>query len=259
MKLPQPHLHRRLAFALVLFGLMNLACSSLFAVSSRAPTPTAVAVATAPPLLITPAAVRLVPTAVAEAGAAADASPNAPLGAELAVRSVYTGMLAPLWVNWSWDATIGFADGSAAAATASAATAQAIAVTYQAPWAALYLHSEEAIPANAFDRLRFRLHGGPEGGQRLIVALADAGGAFQSTGVAVSAAANAWTTVEVPLANAGDLTHITGIAWQDASGEQQPTFYLDAIELVDISLPPTPTPAPLAGPALRVDASTTIR
>lgn len=261
MKLPQPDLRRQLAFVLLLFGLVNLACSSLFSVSSSAPTPTVVeaAVATAPPLPVTPAAVRLVPTAVAEAGAAPATSTDAPLGAELAVRSVYTGTLAPLWVNWSWDATIGFADGSAAAAIASAAPAQAIAVTYQAPWAALYLHSDEAIPATSFDRLRFRIHGGPEGGQRLIVALADAGGAFQSTGVEVSATANAWTTVEVPLTNAGDLTHITGIAWQDASGEQQPTFYLDAIELVDISLPPTPTPAPIAGPALRVDASTTIR
>jgi len=261
MRLFPPYLRRRLAYALVLFGLLNLACSSLFSFSASTPTPTAGEIPaavtnTAPPVR------RLVPTAITPATGVAVAtagSVTAPVGAELAVRPVYTGTLAPLWANWSWEATIAFADGTAVAAPASAATAQAIAVTYQAPWAALYLHSEEAIPATAFDRLRFRIHGGAEGGQQIIVALADAGGAFQSTGVVVSAAANAWTTIEVPLASAGDLTHITGIAWQDARGEEQPTFYLDTIELVDISLPPTPTPAPIAGPALRVDASTTIR
>ena len=263
MRLHDPQTRRRLAIALLLFAGLNLACRSLFTASSAQPTPAPAVIVESPTVVATntvAGAIVLVATATPN-GAASDSTAEqkvadrAPFGAEIATRSIYAGALDPAWVNWSWDAQIGFASGSAVTA---ADTAQAIAVTYQAAWGAFYLHLEDAVAATAFDRLRFRVHGGTEGGQRFVVALADAGGVFQPTGVAVSAAANAWQTVELSLATVSGLTQISGIAWQDASGGQQPTFYIDNIELVDISLPPTPTPEPLAGPALRVDASTTL-
>ncbi len=262
------NVRKRLTLGLLLFVCLNLACSSLFSAASSLrqtePTPSSESVAAqrrtetkAETDTVAPAAAVLVATptpSAVDAGLVADPAraATAPFGAEIATRSIYTGALASGWVNWSWDAGIDFAG----AATDGAA---ALAVTYQAAWGALYLHSDAAIAATAFDYLRFRIHGGATGGQHLVIALADAGGAFQPTGMAVSAAANAWQTIEVPLAAAGNLTHITGIAWQEARGETQPTFYLDKIELVDISLPPTPTPVPVAGPALRVDASTPLR
>ena len=72
-------------------------------------------------------------------------------------------------------------------------------------------------------------------------------------GVEVSAQAHVWTPVEIQLSRLGNLRYMNGIAWQDASGNSQPTLYIDHIAFVDLDVPPTPTAQPQMGPALTVD------
>jgi hypothetical protein len=57
----------------------------------------------------------------------------------------------------------------------------------------------------------------------------------------------------LPLAELGSARRINGLAWQDAGGAAQPTFYLDDITLLSLAYPPTPPAPPLAGPALSVN------
>lgn len=161
---------------------------------------------------------------------------------------IYTDSLAASWQEWSWgvasqlDVTTPVYSGQAA-----------LAVTYEAGWSAFYLHIDPAIAGNDYDLLRFRLHGGSAGGQRVKVVLADESTSFLAESQEVTAKANAWTLVEIKLADLGAPRTISGIAWQDVTGDKQPTFYLDDLTLVDLDLPAAPTPAPLTGPRLNVN------
>src|SRR5512137_621025 len=77
----------------------------------------------------------------------------------VAVQDIYTDALALGWSNWSW-ATV---DLQATAPVHSGS--RSIAVTYGA-WQGLYLHYAELSTAG-FTYLRFFIHGGSAGGQRL--------------------------------------------------------------------------------------------
>lgn len=187
-------------------------------------------------------------------------SVNVAADTRLGGQQVYADALAPGWQNWSWDTTVNFAatlsDGTVSNGAVADGTAPAIAVTYHAAWAALRLHQDELIATQTADLLRFRLHGGPTGGQKIRVLLADAANTLLEQGVTVTAVANSWTQVEIPMTELGNVAQLSGIVWQETTGAAQPTFYLDDIALVDISLPPTATPVPIAGPALTVDVTT---
>ncbi len=186
---------------------------------------------------------------------------------------VYADELAPEWQNWSWNTTVDFADtapiAGAAEARSAATTAvdntavdkaavdkAAIAVTHDVAWAGFRLHREDLIAAREVDLLRFRIHGGSSGGQQVRVVVADGSNALQEQGVTITAVADQWTPVEINVRELGNVAQISGIVWQDATGSAQPTYYLDNIALVDINLPPTATPVPIAGPVLTVDVST---
>lgn len=179
-----------------------------------------------------------------------DGSASAPTGSEVDQNSIYAAGLTAGWQNWSWQSEIDFA------ATGDDGTAPVIAVTYQDAWAALRLHHEGLIAAQTADLLRFRLHGGSSGGQQIRVVLADGDNTLLENGVTVTAEANRWKSIEIRLSDLGNVTHLSGLVWQDASGGTQPTYYLDSIAFVDISLPPTATPVPIAGPALAIDVTT---
>jgi hypothetical protein len=162
---------------------------------------------------------------------------------------IYTDSLAPGWGNWSWSTTVNFAASNPVRSGNSATEA-----TFTAAWAALYLNSDSAIPVSSYNTLRFWLHGGKHGGQSLVVKLRDVNGNF-SSGTTVSATANTWNLVSLPLAKLGSARQITGIAWQDAMGTTQPTFYLDDVSLVKVAYTPVPTSVPVSGPALSVNAN----
>jgi len=167
-------------------------------------------------------------------------------------QGIYQNSLMAGWQNWSWESAVDFT-ATMPAAQEEAQSEPHLAVTFQAAWAALSLHSDKPIDGKRYDLLRFQIHGGTQGNQKIRVALADAGGTFQSKGLDIVAVADRWQLVEVKLSTLGNLAQISGIAWQETTGATQPTFYLKDIMLVDIDLPPTPTPMPVAGPALTVD------
>jgi hypothetical protein len=168
-------------------------------------------------------------------------SAGAGLAADL---TLYGDVLAGGWSNWSWNTTTSFS-----ATTPVHGGARSLAVTYTAAWAGLYLHVDQAVDLGAYESLRFWIHGGGAGNQRLrVVANGDGSQAF-----AVSAQANTWTQVTVPLSVLGNPSSLEGLYWQDATGTAQPTFYLDDIVLVASSGPPPPPPPPGTGPALSID------
>jgi len=161
---------------------------------------------------------------------------------------IYADTLAEAWQEWSWSVS----SQPASAAPVHNGSA-AFAVTYDAGWGAFYLHTDEFRMTNEYDLLRFWIHGGDAGGQRTRVVLADESTSFLAESKEVVAQADTWTLVEIKLADLGMPRQISGIVWQDATGNPQPTFYIDDLALVDLDLPPTPTPAPVAGPLLSVN------
>lgn len=161
---------------------------------------------------------------------------------------IYNDSLAASWQEWSWGVA-----SQLEVATPVHSGQAALAVTYEAGWGAFYLHTDPVIAGNDYDLLRFRLHGGDEGGQRVRVVLADESTSFLAEGQEVVAKANTWTLVEIKLADLGAPRAISGIVWQDATGDTQPTFYLDDLTLVDLDLPAAPTPIPQTGPRLSVN------
>ncbi len=179
--------------------------------------------------------------------AGATPSPSQPARVQKEVV-IYGDTLADEWQEWSWNVTAQH-DAVAPVHTGSAA----LAVTYDAAWGAFYLHTDELIMTNEYDLLRFWIHGGASGGQRARVVLADESTSFLAESKEVEAQADGWTLVEINLADLGAPRQISGIAWQDAVGDTQPAFYIDDLALIDLDLPPTPTPAPVAGPLLSVN------
>ncbi len=145
--------------------------------------------------------------------------------------SIYGDALVNGWNNWSW----------ANVNTASTATvhtgSSAIGVTADG-FEALYLQ-HAAMPTDAYQSLKFWLHGGDAGGQTLnVVALRnDVAQPPVSIGPLT---AGTWQEFVIPLsqlgiANAADLS---GLWLQEGSGATQPTFYVD-----DVSLEFAPPPA----------------
>ena len=160
---------------------------------------------------------------------------------------VYADALAAGWGDWSWSTAAAMANPSPVHSGAAS-----LAATFQAGWAGLYLHVDPSVDGGAVASLRFWLHGGSGGGQKLRVVIY-ATPSSATTGFDVTAGAGAWSQVEIPMTTFGNPATISGIVWQDATGGVQPTFYLDDVTLVSGAAPPTPTPGTGAGPALLVD------
>ena len=196
---------------------------------------------------------------VALVGAASATTPasEAPTQAESTSQSnIYGDGLDTGWVNWSWGSTIDFASG-----TVVKEGNAAIAVTYNEAWVGLYLHSKQPLSTASYDTLRFWLHGGQSGGQQLRVVLADQGNnLLEGSAVSISAQAGTWSLIEIPLSQLGNPSSLGGIVWQEAKGEAQATFYIDAVALIGggtaARAPEAAASGPVGGPALTVDTAT---
>lgn len=115
---------------------------------------------------------------------------------------VYTDALAAEWDNWSWSATLNFSS-----AAPLHGGAKSLSVKYDAAWAGLYLHTYSAYDARLYDRLSFWLHGGSSGNQRItLVANGNSGNTYQ-----VTALANTWTQVIVPMSALGNPATLTDL------------------------------------------------
>ena len=195
----------------------------------------------------------------AQAHATPSADTNATLSSEAVVEAalsnsarsqvfIYDDGLNDAWQDWSWGTSAEYASTAQVQNGSSS-----LAVTYDQGWGALYLHSSASLPRSEYDVLQFWINGGETGGQKVRVVVADENDAFLEESVEVTAQAQSWTPVEIPLSKLGNLRLINGIAWQDATGYTQPPFYLDGVALVNLALPPIATPPPVAGPSLNVD------
>ncbi|MCE7986860.1 MAG: hypothetical protein DYG89_37275 [Caldilinea sp. CFX5] len=159
---------------------------------------------------------------------------------------IYTDALAAGWQDWSWDTTR-----NAANTQPVHSGTKSYAVDHTAAWGGFYLRAEPAINTAGFTHLRFWLHGGATGGQQIRILLNEDDTKIKL----VTATANAWTQVDLPLADLGSPATINAIYWQDVNGGAQAVYYLDDISLVGATQPPP------AGITIQVDdtaAGTTI-
>jgi hypothetical protein len=152
--------------------------------------------------------------------------------AALAQQSIYQDSLAASWSNWTWIPSGNY---SLSATAPVYSGSRSIHVAYSAGWQGLYL-AHPGISTNGYTALRFYLHGGSSGGQKISLYVKDTN---DNAGPLVSLPApqaNRWSEVRIPLTslNASGTT-IKGLVWQDSSGGAQPSFYIDEIALVDNS------------------------
>lgn len=173
-----------------------------------------------------------------------------------AQQAIYTDDLAQSWNNWSWASV------NLGATSPVHSGSRSIAVTYGA-WQGLYL-AYAGFSTGGFTRLRFWIHGGSAGGQRLqvyAIRASDPDGQHGPTVAVTPPAANTWREVSIPLADLGAAnTAINGLVWQGATGGGQPVLYVDDIDLVDDSSPDGPalSQAVLGRFAAPADGATTV-
>ena len=127
---------------------------------------------------------------------------------------LYDDVLQNGWENWSWDIT------SANANAPVHSGNNASAVTHTAAWGAFYLKAGTAVSTAPYTHLRFWINGGGSGGQSIQIKFNESEAHVYN----VTAPANSWTEVKVPLAAMGSPATLGAIYWQDATGGAQPTY-----------------------------------
>ncbi len=210
--------------------------NAAYALHPRCYTPTPTTTST--PVVSTPtssstATATKTPTAIANtATATAAAGANLPIYDETPTNG---------WEDWSWDTSLNFAN------TAPVyAGSRSIAVSYNQAWAGLSVY-HSALDISSYQSLRFFVHGGSAGGQRVEAKLVDAAGNYGPSRlisdyiVGGSIPAGQWQEVIIPLRDLTTASNITRLTLQSASSSSQPIFYLDNIELVSSSVSPTAT------------------
>jgi alpha-N-arabinofuranosidase len=145
--------------------------------------------------------------------------------------SIYGDALVNGWNNWSWASV------NTASTTTVHTGGSAIAVTADA-FEALYLQ-HAALPTDAYESLKFWIHGGATGGQTLnVIALRnDVGQPAVSIG---PLPAGTWQEFVIPLAQLGiaNAADLSGLWLQENGGVTQPTYFVD-----DVSLEFAPPPS----------------
>jgi hypothetical protein len=220
---------------------------NLVDLNTTAPTPTAVPskvptlAPTTPPTLLAPTKVpTLAPTL----------APTTPPTAPTSGTAVYTDQLASGWQNWSWNTSVNLA-----ATSPVQSGSRSIAATFTSGWAALYLHTDAGISTAGATGLRFWVHGGSTGGQRLVIAA----NKNNNAAVQVSPKANLWTQVDVSLSALGSPAVIYDLWWHDSTGGAQAVFYIDTISLISNGTTlPTPTAQPTTPPTTGTKYFTTL-
>ena len=154
-----------------------------------------------------------------------------PLGA--ADRIVYDDALTAGFQDWSW-ATVDLAN-------TSPVGVGSLSIALEADgWAGLYFYSETALDVASWSGLRLWIHGGPSGGQLLRLNL-QSGSSSVGSLTLDPAPAGAWEVRELDFSAAGLVVGtFDGIIIQDNSGADQPTVFLDQLELIENDEPPPP-------------------
>lgn len=139
--------------------------------------------------------------------------------------TIYGDALAADWANWSWSAAIDF-NGTSPVRVGT----RAINVTYQG-WGGLSLRKGTAQATAGYAALKFWVHGGTGSAKSLRVSTQTTDTGAESGSVVVSAPANTWTEITVPLSALGSPASIKRLNVQENSGSAQPTIAFDEIRL----------------------------
>jgi hypothetical protein len=145
--------------------------------------------------------------------------------------SIYDDALVNGWNNWSWASV------NTASTTTVHTGSNAIAVTADA-FEALYLQ-HAALPTDAYESLKFWIHGGATGGQTLnVIALRN--DVAQPAVPIGPLPAGTWQEFAIPLAQLGiaNAADLSGLWLQENGGVTQPTYFVD-----DVSLEFAPPPS----------------
>jgi hypothetical protein len=142
------------------------------------------------------------------------------------VTTIFADALSADWSNWSWSATVNLS-----ATSPVRVGSRAILVTYQA-WGGLSLRKGTAQSTTGFTALKCWVHGGTGSTKSLRVYTQTTDTGASGPAVAVSAPANAWTEITVPLSALGSPASIKRFNIQEAGGAAQPAVAFDEIRLV---------------------------
>jgi len=158
-------------------------------------------------------------TAPADSGPAAGPAASAGL-------TVFGDTLAGRWEDWSWNATVNLA-----ATTPVYTGERAVSVTVNAPWGALYFHTDVPADMTPYTFLRFAAQVSGAG-QRYAVALVDTNNKLLSNPFFLAnfgdITVGAWKYYRVPLAELGATgKQIKGIIIEDGLGKPQAPLFVD--------------------------------
>lgn len=150
---------------------------------------------------------------------------------------IYDDALASGFADWSWALHDLDNPSPVAAGTRS--------IAFEADgWGGVYFRADSALDLADWAEVEVSVHGGSSGGQsiRLYLQLGDA---FLGEVPLAPAPAGTWETRRLDLRAAGlSFGSFDGIPFQDTTGGDQPTLYLDEISLIqDTAPPPPPLPA----------------
>ncbi len=163
--------------------------------------------------------------------------------------TVYDDALRNSFQDWSW-ATHNLAQASVVHAGSSA-------ISFEPDnWSGIFFHRDGGISYSQYDRLRFWVHGGSSGGQKITLALCLGGSPVGSVDVGGllpggTVPAGAWAAATVTFASLGVTGNFDGLWFMDGSGTDQGTAYVDDVVFLERSGPP-PTGSPVA---VQVDPS----
>jgi len=169
-----------------------------------------------------------------EGGRSATATASVPLGGG---QVVYADGFQNDWQCWGWA---GMSFGAANPAPSVPAPSGHVIRVTAGPWEALYLH-HAALRAATYAALSFQAHGGPAGGQRLMVS-ALRSGIPQAPVALAPLPAGAWGAQTVTLQSLGvaGADDVDGFWIQDATGTAQTPFSVDGIALTPAVVPAAP-------------------
>lgn len=106
-------------------------------------------------------------------------------------------------------------------------------------WSAVYLHRNGGVSASTYDGLEFFIHGGASGGQDLRIVFGTASTTLANIDLnnylpGGNLAAGAWVNVRIPFDSIGlGTSTFTELYFQDATGGNQSTTYLDDIRFTE--------------------------
>jgi aryl-phospho-beta-D-glucosidase BglC (GH1 family) len=143
--------------------------------------------------------------------------------------NVYQEGLSSNWKNWSWNTSVNLKNTSKFYSSPNS-----LSFKLNSAWAALYLHTDQAVDLSQYETLQFQLRATQEG-QKLNVLFYDENNKTVSVKLNLSdyggnLSSSSWKEYNLPLSKVKSVTgKIKGVALQDATGNSQSEIFIDNI------------------------------